>query len=431
MTAPVSRRDLLKTVGLGAGAGTLPGLAGCAAHADEDPRTLSWQAVPSYSLEGSDPRLVRYLRKQVEAFTRSSRYRIKPEVSSSDITAAMAKLLLQASQGRAPDVGEVDSYLLQRFAPYARSLDPWMREAGLSADDWFPPFRNLMTSTGSVRALQGTTDVRALFYRRDLVSEPPRSWDELFRVGQRLARRGKKFVFASGRSEDSVVTAIWPQYWALGGKIVTPDGQPGFASGHGREAMLECLRFVARCIRTGITPRRVASYTKDGDCNADVAAGRAAMFLGGSWQTSMLSQIVGEKQFVQRWGVAPIPSKSGDNHATVCGGWVWTVFASEAHKRRAGMKFIVDTFIGDDAMATWCELGGYLPPRRSVYENPNFHGNTFTPTFRDHLARYADVRPGHRKYQEISNALQIALSSVASGTSTPEAALDGALLQIV
>ena len=86
----------------------------------------------------------------------------------------MAKLVQQASQGRAPDIAQVDGYIFGRIANQAKPLTGQMKAAGLSLDDWFPSVQPNMTGDGdTVRALQFTTDVRVLYYRKDLVPNAP------------------------------------------------------------------------------------------------------------------------------------------------------------------------------------------------------------------------------------------------------------------
>lgn len=420
----LTRRRLLKLTGIGVAAAVLPGCS--SGHGG--PRSVSWQAIPSYSLQGTDPKRVSYLKSQLAAFQTDSPYNIDPQVSSGDTAAAMAKLLLQASQGRAPDVAQADGYIFGRMARYAQPLTEQMAAAGLRLDDWFPSLHPVMTGNGSmVRGLQFTTDVRVLYYRRDLVPKPPAIWDDLIGMAAPLARRGKYVLFPAGRSEGAVTTTVWPQYWGQGQELFGPSGEPAFASGPGYDAMRDALAVVGRCVQAGITPDRVATFGKEDDENADVAAGRVAMFLGGNWQAAALDNLVKGEDFFTTWGVAPIPTLSGEKPVTSAGGWVWATFADDAAKAAAGMDWVTRTFVSDAGMAAWCSAGGYLPPRQSIYDHPDYQRNPFTPTFRDHLANYAKTRPGDRKYLEVSTNLQIALSSVASGSASADEALDGAL----
>jgi len=272
-----------------------------------------------------------------------------------------------------------------------------------------------------------------MYYRTDLISTPPTSWAELLRTGQDLlSEELTPYLFPAGRDEATVTTSLFPYFWAQGGELTDADGTPVFGEGENREAMLSSLGFIQECVESGITPRRVTDYAKETDLNGDVASGRTAMFLGGNWQVSLLKEIIGAEQFVSQWEVAPIPSmEGGANHATTAGGWVWGVFAEDEEKQGAGVDFLKSAFVSDQGMAGWCSIGGYLPPRRAVFEGPDYRGNEYTDTFREHLNRYARNRPAAETYQDISTALQVAVGQVVSRDASPEQALETAVRSVV
>ena len=428
-THPVTptRRDVLRLLAVGAAAAALPGCAG-----GESPDTFTWQAIPSYSLQSTDPKRVGYLKQQLAAFESTAAYRMSPQVTAADTSAAMAKLLLQASQGRAPDISQVDGYIFGRMSRFAQPLTKQLAAAGLRLDDWFPSLQTVMTGgSATVRGLQFTTDVRVLYYRKDLVPRPPGTWEELVGMAKPLAENGTFFTFPGGRSEGAVFTSLWPQYWDAGVELFDAAGKPAFTSGNGYEAMRAALAVVQQNVRSGVSPNRVATFGAEDDQNADIVAGRVAMFLGGSWQAAALNNLLPDKDFFTRFGVAPIPSVSGHQHLTGAGGWVWAGFTEDSNRLDAGMDWVTRTFVGDDGMASWCSIGGYLPPRQGVYDNPNYTKNPFTPAFREHLANFARTRPADPKYLEVSNSLQIALSSVASGSVEAGRALDDALNRLI
>lgn len=425
-TPQLTRRDLLRVGTVGAAATLLGGCGG------ESARGISWQAIPSYSLQATDPAVADYVRGQIARYERGSRYTIEAEVSTADVVAAMAKLLLQASQGRAPDIAQGDSYIFGRMAEYAQPLTEQMQAAGLRLDDWFPSIQQVMTGGGglSVRGLQFTTDVRVLYRRRDLVPDAPATWDDLVAMAKPLAEKGQYFLFPGGRSEGSVTTTLWPQYWAQGQELFTPDGRPAFTSGAGYDAMRAGLGVVERCVTEGITPQSVANFDSEDDMDADIAAGRAGMFMGGNWQAASLDSVMSE-DFYRTWAVSPLPTISGTKPVTSAGGWVWASFTDDQAKIDAAVDWVLQSFVGDAGMAAWCSIGGYLPPRKSVYEHPDYQQNPFTPVFREHLEQYAKTRPAAEDYQQVSNALQVALSNVTSGSSGATEALDETLTAIV
>lgn len=421
----VGRRSILGLAGAAAVAALLP------ACSRDNGSGVSWQAIPSYSLQGTDPKRVTYLRRQFAAFQSSASLPITPEVSSADTAAAMSKLLLQASQGRAPDVAQVDGYIFGRMSRYAKPLAAQMSAHRLRVDDWFPSLQQVMTGgTDSVRGLQFTSDVRVLYYRKDVVPKPPSTWDELIAMAKPLAARGLQVLFPAGRSEGAVTTTLWPQVWAQGAELFDASGQPTFESGKAYDAVRDALAVVERCVADGVTPARVATFGAEDDQASDVVAGRVAMFLGGNWQAAALNNSLPDKNFFEAWDVAPIPSISGERHVTSAGGWVWAAFTDDRRSLDTGIDWVVRTFVSDEGMAAWCTAGGYLPPRQSIYERPDYKQNPFTPVFREHLATLSRTRPAARKYLTVSNSLQVALSSVASGTSGAEQALDEALNRI-
>lgn len=424
-----SRRSLLRTT---AGAAAALALAPGCASSGSGPGTTAWQAIPPYSLQAPDPERAGYLKRRLAAHRKRSSYGIEPLVSSNDTSAAMAKLLLQASQDRAPDIAQVDSYIFGRVAPYARPIGGHLERLGLELEDWFPAMRREMEPRrGDVRGLQFTADLRVLYYRRDLVPQPPGDWDEMTSMARPLARRGYSVLFPAGRSEGAVTTTLWPAYWSQGAELFDSSGEPAFASGKGYAAMRSCLRAVQRCVERGVVPRRVAGYDQEDDENPDIVAGRVAMFLGGSWQAAALDGLMKDENFFRRWGVAPMPTIGSDRHVSATGGWMWAAFTDDEKKLAAGLDWITSAYTGDSGMAAWCSLGGYLPPRQSIHEHERYRQDPFTPVFRDHIIRYGRARPADRKYQDVSHTLQIALSSVASGTAGATEALDQALDRLV
>ena len=424
----VSRRDFLKLGGASLAGATLLGVAGCGGGGGQSSGpSIGWQAIPSYSTEqNTDPGRVEYLKKAISKWEGSSKYSINARASSSDVTAAMAQLLQQASQKRAADISQVDSYIFPRFYEYAHPLDDYLGD--ISPDQYFPFAKKAMTNNGKVMGLQFTTDVRVLYYRKDKISTPPASWDDLISTGKKMKNQGlAPYLFPAGRDEATVTTSLFPYFWAQGGELVDDSGKPAFGEGKNREAMLNSFDFIDQCVKTGVTPKRVTEFSQETDINGDAASGKTAMFLGGNWQVSLLKKIMGADKFSKQWGVAPIPSMSGSDHATTSGGWVWGIFTKDKKKQKAAVDFLKAVFVGDQGMAQWCNVGGYLPPRKPVFDVSAYKKDEYTDTFRKYLNEYAHNRPASKSYQDISTALQVAVNQVVSGDKSPKQALDTAL----
>src|SRR5206468_1031842 len=100
-----------------------------------------------------------------------------------------AKLLLAAAAGRLPDIASVDSFWMPLFMAghHVQPLDDYWPSAD-RAD--FLPFtiQTLSDGAGHVYGVWHGTDCRVLYYRKDLVAPPPRTWAELLDTASRIAR---------------------------------------------------------------------------------------------------------------------------------------------------------------------------------------------------------------------------------------------------
>lgn len=406
-------------------------LSSCSPNTSAASRTnFVWQTIPAYSVQSPDAKRVEYVQGVLDAFQESSGFSIEAQITGSDASAAMAKLIQQAGQGTAPDVSMVDSYLAPRLAPNMTDLTSVIEDAGLSLDDWFPNLQDIMLRDGVPVALPMTTDLGVLYYRKDVVETPPASWDDVYEIGKKLADQGMYFSLPAGNGASPLMYAVLAPYLAQGAEILNEDGSIGFADGEGYDAMLGVLEYIGRCIEEGVTPSKVASYVTVDDQNADILAGQVGMFLHGSWFPGQYASLGGSGDFFEEWGVAPIPSANGKDFATIAGGWSYGMFIEDEPEVVASAgEFLVDGWIGDEGMAKWCSVGGFLPARSSVYEHADYTTNPFTETFRDHLSKYARTRPSHEAYSAVAAALGAAASSVASGSRSPEDALKDAIAQ--
>lgn len=393
---------------------------------------VTWQSAPNYSLQGTNESSTGYLAEVIEKYESSTGNKVVPDVQSADVAPAMSKLLQQAASGNAPDVAMVDGFLFPRFEELASPVDQQLEAAGIEVDSFLAPFRDALSGPDGAKGMQFTTDVRIMYYRKDLIPTPPTTWDEVLEVGKDLQQQGLTFQYPAGRGEDAVITTIWPSLYAAGGSIFNEDGSLGFASGDGYQAVLETLEFIKETVDSGITPTAVSTYIDNEGFVPDLLAGTIGMTYGGTWQVGYLEQLAEEAgvEVTDMWGVAPLPNKTGDNFKSSAGGWMYVVFADDEESIDAAAKFVIDGFISDEGMVGWSNATGFLPTRSTVYDDPRYIGNAFTDVFKEHLDQYAVLRPADEAYQEVSTAMQIAMSNVASGQSSPKDALDQAIATI-
>ena len=441
----LSRREVLQRGAVGAasvvGASLL---AACASSTSQRPTaswpatpvTVNWRVIPVYSTQSTDPNRATYVKDAITLWEQQHPgSHINQIIGSSDVAQNYAKLALDLSQGQGPDASMVDVlYFGNLRQQYGNAFDPYLADNGVALKDFFPFAQKLMQGNGGkILGLQFTSDVRVLYYRKDLVPTPPAKWDDVLTIGKPLAAQGfDAYSFPGGRGEATSVTGLLPYYWAQGVELYDANNTLLLKNkaGPGYAAMLKAFQFIQTLVEQGLTPKRVTTYLNETDQNADVVAGKVAMFLGGNFQAPQLDQLTGKKFYAQ-WGVAPIPSFDGVSFASTSGGQMWGLFTRDPNKQKAAANFIATNYVSNAGMAAWCTIGGYLPTRTPVYDYPPFvtGTNPFTATFEQHLQKYAHFRPSSKDYQALSTQLQIAVGNIVSGSQKAQDALDAVVSQ--
>jgi multiple sugar transport system substrate-binding protein len=334
-----------------------------------------------------------------------------------------AKLQLAAAANRLPDVASIDSFWLPLLADDVQPLDAyWPAE---DRADLLPFTIQTLSRDGHVYGLWHETDCRVLFYRKDLVPTPPRTWDELLSTASRVSRERhvSGYLYNAGRWEATVFDHL-AMFWAQGGELVDANGRPIFGEGANRTAMLRLLGFLRDTIAQGAAPRSVLGHNDYQQLTGAAIAGDVAMFLGGNWQLKDLESGLPPDEFA-KWDIAPIPQADAATRSTGTGGWVWVVFARDPERQRAAIEFIRNVEAPAHA-ARISEATGHLPVRRSVYRDfPIFSQDRWYRRFGDMLVD-GHARPTVAIYPAISQQLQLAIGDVISGAKPPEAALDAA-----
>ena len=336
-----------------------------------------------------------------------------------------AKLLLAAAAHRLPDVASVDSFWMPLFLEggHVQPLDPFWPAADRA--DYVPfAIEALSDRAGHVYGVWHGTDCRMLYYRKDLVPVPPKTWDELLATASRIARERHiaGYLYNAGRWEAATFDHL-AMFWGQGGRLVDDEGRPVFGQEPDRTKMVRVLRFLRETIQTGASPRAVLGHNDYQQLVSAAIAGDAAMFLGGSWQLPDLQAGLPPAEFA-KWDVAPIPQAPGASESTGTGGWVWVMFAREPRRQRAAAEFI--QFVESAANSVRIRaVTGQLPVRRSTYEAPVFRQDPWFVKFGAMVA-HGRARPGVPLYAVISEQLQLAVGYAVSGDKTPEQALDDA-----
>ena len=136
-------------------------------------------------------------------------------------------------------------------------------------DDLFPFIREGITGPdGHIYAWWWGTDLRVLYYNKDLVPTPPQTWDELQAAALEAAESGVDGVLFNGGRWEGTTFDWLANFWAQGGELVDDSGKPIFGEGENREKMLKALNYFKGLVDSGAAPKRVATIKTYDDFNA-------------------------------------------------------------------------------------------------------------------------------------------------------------------
>jgi multiple sugar transport system substrate-binding protein len=391
--------------------------------APEASKTLKLQINAGYSHQAPDPAAAEGFQKEFERWAREHpEWRLELNIIPDSMsTTEQARLLEKARVGQAPDCANVDSFAVPLFIEQG-ALTPldehFTRE---EVDDLLPYVRDVISGPDDrVYAWWWSTDLRVLYRRTDLVPEPPRTWDELIEAGTAAEEKDPKvdgYLFNGGRWEAATFDNLG-YFWAQGGELLDADGRPVFADAENGPKMLRVLEFLKQTVDSGAAPSRVTTFTNYDEFQTAAQGGAVAMFLGGSFQYSSMTEALGDE--MKKWEVSELPGPEPGTTATGTGGWTMAAFTDDPEKVAMCADIIKSIYVGPGN-----ELTGELPTSARLFDELETFREPIYRRFREYLEN-GQPRPGLAIYPSLSSELQIAIGSVLTGSATPREALDTA-----
>ncbi|HJV62676.1 MAG TPA: maltose/maltodextrin ABC transporter substrate-binding protein MalE [Albitalea sp.] len=157
------------------------------------------------------------------------------------------------------------------------------------------------TQGGKVWGYPLSVEAVALVYNKDLVPEPPRTFEEIIPLNYKLKLRGKHAI--GWETESPYFT--WPLLAAGGGYVFQRkiDGSyDPHDTGINHAGAVRGAEFLVQMMKAGVIPDGGQSYQEAED---DMKAGKQAMWITGPWAWESLAKAK------INYGVAPLPSLNG------------------------------------------------------------------------------------------------------------------------
>ncbi|MGF6882048.1 multiple sugar transport system substrate-binding protein [Nocardia sp. GAS34] len=271
------------------------------------------------------------------------------------------------------------------------------------------------TYKGNLYAAPLNTNGGLLYYRKDLVPNPPKTWTEMLADCTVAKAHGVGCYAGQFAPYEGLTVNAAEVINAFGGTFVGPDGKtPTINSPQARSG----LQVLTDAYKNGNIPKEAISFEEPESQNA-FAQGKL-LFLR-TWPNfygvaqADASAVKGET------GVAPLPGKDGIGASTL-GGYNAAISAYSKHKATAldFLRFL----ISEDAQRIVAE-GAFPPVRSSLYDDPALIAKfPYLPTLKDSIAS-AVPRPVTPFYPAVSKAIQDNAYAAITGTKSVDDAIAG------
>ncbi|RLP86633.1 ABC transporter substrate-binding protein [Micromonospora sp. BL4] len=247
------------------------------------------------------------------------------------------------------------------------------------------------------------TNVQLLWYRKDLVPQPPKSWDQMITAAQQLKDQGKPYqVLTMGAQYEGLVVLYNTLAESAGGKILNDDGTQAVMD----DGTVRALEQLQRFATSGVTSPSFTNATED-PVRLEFQSGAGAFQVNWPFVYPALQEA--NPELAKQVGWARIPGVDENTPSKVTIGGV--NLAVSSYSRHPELSFEAARCIRDAEHQKFSAINDGVPPTiEAVYDEPEMtEAYPMKDTILEELKEPA-TRPLTPAYQSISTVLSAILS---------------------
>ncbi|GAB7047051.1 ABC transporter substrate-binding protein [Catenuloplanes indicus] len=327
-------------------------------------------------------------------------YRVLPR-GADDQRVQMVRRL--AAQDESMDVLGLDVTWTQEFAG-AEWIREWTgADAAEVRNGTLPGPLESATYEDKLYAAPNNTNVQLLWYRTDLVPNPPRTWDEMITQAQQLKADGRPHqVITMGAQYEGLVVLYNTLVASAGGNILSEDGRTAVLD----DGAVRALDVLQRFATAGVTSPSFTNALED-PARLEFQGGNGAFQLNWPYVYPAMQEAAPDLARNVRWARYPGVDANTPSRVTIGG----TNLAVSAYSRYPEESFEAARCLRNAEHQQYAAINDGVPPTiESVYDAPEMA--EAYPMKDVILAELQDasVRPLSPAYQNISTVMSATLS---------------------
>ncbi len=263
-------------------------------------------------------------------------------------------------------------------------------------------------------------DIGLLYWRTDLMNEPPRTPQELESISQKLQSSGSipyGYVW-QGRQYEGLSCVFLEIIDGFGGEWFSPEtGRIGLDESAGVAA----AQWLDSLIQRGISPRAVTNFSES-ETLQSFKSGQAAFMR--NWPYAWAELQKNDSQVKNKVGIAPMVAQTGHQPAATLGSWGLSLLKGSANPESTVKAFKYLT--SEESQRYLYRQYGYTPTQRVIFNDQNLLKTHPSLQAIGQALSYARSRPETPLYAQVSDVLQRKLSGTLTGMTSPTAGMQQA-----
>jgi multiple sugar transport system substrate-binding protein len=311
------------------------------------------------------------------------------------------------------DVVDVDVVWTAEFAAKGW-LQPLKDKMAIDTAKMLKPTVESGTYKGTLYAAPQTSDGGILYYRKDLVPNAPKTWDEMMSMCS-IAKANNIGCYAGQFSKYEGLTVNASEAInSFGGSVLDKDGKPSLNTTEAKAG----LENLAKAYTDGNIPKEAITY-KEEDSRQAFQSGKL-LFLRNWPYVYNLVTTEGSSQVKDKLGLAALPGEDGPGASSLGG---HNLAVSVYSKNKATSLDFLKFMTSEETEKFYATQGSLAPVLGSLYEDPELVAKLpYLPVLKTSIEN-AVPRPVTPFYPAVTKAIQENAYSAIKGEKTVETAL--------
>jgi len=317
----------------------------------------------------------------------------------------------QAKSGEC-DVFAADVVWTAEFATkdWLLDLTPYLKDR---EPEFIPSTLETARYDGKLWGAPETSNAGFLFYRDDVIEQPPSTWQEAYELARSSDPKG---IVYQGAAYEGLTVDFLELSFAAGGRVLNDDGTE---SAFDSPENVEALKFMVDGVKSGAAPKAVTTYMEEPARRA-FESGKASLMRNWPYAYELGQQA---PQIKGRFKVMPYPEWEGGGKAGILGGA--NLVISAYSKNPGGALKLLDFLSGEEANRIYADTAS-PPVLQKVYDDPaTKKAMPFADELKEAIGQ-AKPRPVSPVYPLISEAIYTNVNEALSGQASPEDAIKAA-----